>query len=355
MYRASIIPFVLISLLTAVFGGWLRMGWSLPLQSAAGHHGAVMIGSFLTTVIILERVAAYNSRLLFIIPLVNASSAIFFLLNMPLAAQALLIAGSLGLLGIVLSLYLKHKELYQFIFIISAASLLAGNIVLMQTQSYPAAISFWISYLLLLITAERLELTRFLNISKQKINYLILFLGVSFIGVFLPFHWYGNIIMAAGISLTALWLLRFDMALKSVKKTGQHKYSAVLLLVGYVWLFFTGVFMMLGNVNAYWYDAVTHSFFIGFVFSMIFSHAPIILPGVLKLPIKIYRPFLYYWFLLLQLSLLLRLVADVLASPGLRMWGGMFNGLTILGFLISVAVVAIGERGRYLAKLRKSW
>jgi hypothetical protein len=64
----------------------------------------------------------------------------------------------------------------------------------------------------------------------------------------------------------------------------------------------------------FWYDAALHSFFIGFVFSIIFSHAPIILPAVLKKPIKIYRPVLYIWFGLLQAALLLRIAGAVLEN-----------------------------------------
>jgi len=94
----------------------------------------------------------------------------------------------------------------------------------------------------------------------------------------------------------------------------------------------TVFFLGAGNVNAFYYDATLHSFFIGFVISMIFSHAPIILPAVLKLPVKFYRPVLYAWFWLMQLSLLTRIIADVAIMPTVRKWSGMVNGLTILLF-----------------------
>jgi hypothetical protein len=99
------------------------------------------------------------------------------------------------------------------------------------------------------------------------------------------------------------------------------------------------------------YDAVLHSFFIGFVFSMIFSHAPIILPAVARLPIKIYRPFLFVIFILLQVSLIIRIIADVIGDVWCRKIGGFTNGITILLFFISIAFIVMQElRQRRLGK-----
>lgn len=62
--------------------------------------------------------------------------------------------------------------------------------------------------------------------------------------------------------------------------------------------------------------------FTGFIFSMIFSHAVIILPAITKLTVKLYRPFLYVWFGLLQLSLIIRIVADLFEDVLCRKIGG---------------------------------
>lgn len=272
-------------------------------------------------------------------PLANGLSGVFFAAGNLVIAQYLLLAGSIGLCLMCLYFIYRYKEQYYYLFFAGAFCLTIGNWLLIKNQFYPQAVSWWMGYLLLTIVAERLELSRFLQVSKLQNNLLLGSLAIAFAGLIIPFHFNGNFIFAAGLILTALWLLKFDMAVKSVKRAGQHRYSAILLITGYVWLIATAIFLYAGNVNAFYYDAALHSFFIGFVISIIFSHAPIILPAVLKLPVKPYRPVLYLWFLLMQVSLIIRITADVLLMNEVRKWAGMINGITLLVFFITIAVL----------------
>jgi hypothetical protein len=86
------------------------------------------------------------------------------------------------------------------------------------------------------------------------------------------------------------------------------------------------------STNGYLYDAMYHALFLGFVFSMIFGHAPIILPAVMPIDV-VYRPRLYLHLALLQLSLVLRVGADLLGAQPVRQWAGLLNVLAILVFL----------------------
>ncbi|MGI9148155.1 MAG: hypothetical protein ACR2IK_16645 [Chloroflexota bacterium] len=54
------------------------------------------------------------------------------------------------------------------------------------------------------------------------------------------------------------------------------------LLLGYAWLAVAAVLWMLGpeHVDGFWYDAMLHTVFLGFAFSMIFGHAPTIVPAI---------------------------------------------------------------------------
>ena len=80
------------------------------------------------------------------------------------------------------------------------------------------------------------------------------------------------------------------------------------------------------------YDAMLHVVFVGFVFAMIFGHAPIIFPAVLNLPGPVQSTF-YAPLLALHLSLLLRAIGDLAGwSPG-RQWGGLLNVMAVLLFL----------------------
>jgi hypothetical protein len=77
-----------------------------------------------------------------------------------------------------------------------------------------------------------------------------------------------------------------------------------------------------------------HSIFLGFVFSMIFAHAPIILPTITGLSLPFQKIF-YLHAGLLHLSLLLRIAGDLGLWLLLQQWGGLVNTLTVLLFLIN--------------------
>jgi len=333
-----IIPFVLISLLIGIYTGWLRMGWQYPAVPGLGEHGAIMIGSFLGTVVILERVITMKRKIIFIIPFINALSILFFLIDRYKIGYLCLLAGSLGLTGIMFYYTLKFREYHNYLMLLGALCLVAGNLFLIMILRYPESTTWWISFFLLTITAERLELSRYLPVSERRKYILIILLLIFVIGIILPFHSYGKYISASAMFLTALWLLTNDLALKALKKEGVFRYTALLLISGYLWLFVTGVFFVINSQSNYTYDAGLHSFFLGFVFSMIFAHAPIILPGITQMNIKPYHRFLYFWFILLQLSILLRLAGDLTENPAVRQWGGLLNGIAILGFFADMIV-----------------
>ena len=92
------------------------------------------------------------------------------------------------------------------------------------------------------------------------------------------------------------------------------------------------------------YDSLVHVFFLGYVFTMIFAHGPIILPGVLGLIHKPYHPVLYAWLLVLHISLLTRVIANSFFLTTLKMYTGIFSGLAILLFFITLASLMIKNK-----------
>jgi hypothetical protein len=117
-----------------------------------------------------------------------------------------------------------------------------------------------------------------------------------------------------------------------------------LLHAGRAWLVVAGTIWLLAGatVEGATYDAVVHAVFLGFTISMIMAHAPSILPAVTRVPLP-YRPAMYAPWLLLQLSLVLRLWGgDALGSEPLRRIGGAGNAIALLLFL----AVAIGSAMR---------
>ena len=64
------------------------------------------------------------------------------------------------------------------------------------------------------------------------------------------------------------------------------------------------------------HDAAIHAIAIGFILSMVFAHAPIILPAISGAPVR-YVPILYLPAALLQLSIGLRIVFDAVDATDL--------------------------------------
>jgi hypothetical protein len=83
---------------------------------------------------------------------------------------------------------------------------------------------------------------------------------------------------------------------------------------------------------------------LGFVFSMIFAHAPIILPTITGLALPFQKLF-YLHVALLHLGLLLRVVGDMALELSLQRWGGALNTLAILLFLANnIRAVKLGMK-----------
>ncbi|OLY91486.1 hypothetical protein SAMN05444008_103300 [Cnuella takakiae] len=347
-----VLPLVLLSLLLAIWSGWLRLGWALPLGMAAAQHGALMVGSFLGTMIFVERAVTFKQKWVLLLPFINGLSVLCFALGQTAVALWCLLLGAAGFVVMCCYFVYRYGELYYYVFLAGAFALLGAQVIVYKTHFYPNAIPWYMAFLLFTIVAERLELSRFQNITPFMRNSLLAALGLVLLSLFMPFHFYGHLVFAAAMATVAAWLLRYDMAWKSLRIRGQHRYSAQLLITGYVWLLPTALLLVWPAGNPFLYDAALHSFFIGFVFSMIFSHAPIILPAVLRLPVQLFRPFLYVLFVLLQLSLLLRVVGDLLLLPLLRQWGGLLNGMVILAFFVSVGVIVRKELAKRKLVLR---
>ena len=134
----------------------------------------------------------------------------------------------------------------------------------------------------------------------------------------------------------------FTVLHRMVRSVGLPRYMACCLLAGYGWLVVVGgIWLLQGPVySGPGYDAMMHAVFLGFVMSMIMAHAPTILPAVLRRPLP-YRPIMYLPAALLHVSLLARvLLGDAYGWPVLVQWGGVFNIVAVLLFVV-VAVVSV--------------
>ena len=213
------------------------------------------------------------------------------------------------------------------------------------------ALLWWINFLVLTIAGERLELSRMLKLSPtvQRLFGVIAFilLAAAALGV-VDYAW-GMRLMGVGMVAAAAWLLRYDIARRRIKAGCVARFIGISLLSGYVWLAVGGVLAILygGAMAGPTYDAVLHSIFLGFVFAMIFAHAPIIFPAVLHVPMA-YTPRFYSHLILLHVSLILRVAGDLIPYWPARLWGGMLNVLVLLFFIANTALAVRAARPKKL-------
>lgn len=342
MIKTYRIPFLLIAffcLITGVFAGLARLGWTQIAFPAMIHHGGIMIGGFLGTLISLEKIIPLKKKWLYVFPLLAGCSVIAFFAGSSAYAFALLLSSSAGLSGVFFAYWLRERSLIYALMFVGALSWLIGNVLMLQENFYPLAIAWWMGFALLVICAERIELMKFLPVTQKNKYFFTALLMLFIAGAALSFHGIGSTF--AGISLIAcsLWLLKFDLIGITIKKTGLQKFVAFSLMAGYVSLLLTGVFLLSLSNQAFAYDITLHTFFIGFVFSMIFAHGPIILPGVIGSSVKPFHRILYFWLILLHASWILRMAGGVALQMEWRMISGIISFTAILGYLFSIAIL----------------
>jgi hypothetical protein len=340
----------LLALLAAMWAGLLRMGWQLPAltRGLASEHGTLMVAGFLGTLISLERAVALGRAWTYAPPVLAALGALSFLVGLPAVISiSLMVLSSLGLIAVFVLIVRRQRAVYNYVMLIGAVTWLVGNSLELARQPIYAIVYWWAGFLGLTIVGERLELSRLRRPPQSDhalfLGALALFLAGILLTALVPDA--GVRIAGLGMLALALWLFRYDLARRTVRQKGLTRYVAVCMLSGFAWLGFSGVLaVVFGLVPAGpHYDAVLHTLFIGFVLGMIFGHAPIIVPAVLKVPMR-YAASFYAPLILLQLSLVLRVSGDLFGWPVVRQWGGMLNVFAVLLFMFLAARGVLAAR-----------
>ncbi|OFW39874.1 MAG: hypothetical protein A3F70_04460 [Acidobacteria bacterium RIFCSPLOWO2_12_FULL_67_14] len=342
---AQRVPMLFVGLLSIACGMWLglvRLGWnlSLPWPDQLIAHGPLMVCGFLGTLISLERAVALGSRWGYAAPVLVAAGALMLDLG-PLGAfgPMLITGGSFVMVAIFVVVWRRRASLSIATMATGALAWTAGNVQWLGGAPMCRVVFWWLAFLVLTIAGERLELNRVLRPTRAVRSAFIVAMVTVLGGVVAATWWPEPGVRALGVGLLALtwWLARHDVARRAVHQRGVTRFMAVCLLGGYVWLgvggaiaAFTGVAM-----PGLLYDAMLHAVFLGFVISMVFAHAPVIFSAVLGLPLE-YRPAFYLHVGALHVSLILRVVGDLVDSLGRwRVWGGLLNAVALLVFLLN--------------------
>ncbi len=333
----------MLALFAGMLAGLLRFGWNLPSpsQDLPSLHGPLMVSGFLGAVIGIERAVALGRPWGYAAPLF-AALGVLALLSGANTAGVMMVLLSSAIISAVYAVILRRQfEMFNLTMTLGAIAWLIGNVAWLKGYPVYGFVLWWCGFLILTIVGERLELSRFAEPPRLARQIFAASLGILLAGLvwssFVPDK--GIKVMGIGMVAIALWLARYDIARRTVLQQGLTKFVAVSLLLGYFWLGFGGImlFLQTGWMPGNGYDAILHMTFLGFAFSMIFGHAPIIFPAVLRVTVP-YRPAFYLHLALLHISVALRVAADIIPLDGIRMWGGLLNALALAAFLVNTGI-----------------
>jgi len=340
-----------LALFAGVGAGLARLGWTVPkiAATAAALHGPLMISGFFGVVIALERAVAIGRGWAYLGPLAAGLGGIAAIAGMTTAAAWLFVAGSAVLLAATLDIFRRQSALFTLTLVAGSLAWTVGSVLWATGSGIDAVVTWWLAFPILTIAGERLELSRFLRpspIAKALFAMLLVVVGTGLVGSDRP---WGVPTFATGLLALSLWLLRHDLARRTVRGKGLTRFIAACLLSGYAWLAAAAVIMLaaggLAPGTPSW-DAAVHALALGFVFSMVFGHAPIIFPAVLRVPVPYHRSF-YAPLALLHASLIVRLAGDVTGRFDWTRAGGLLNAIALATFILgTAAAVARGLRAR---------
>lgn len=354
--RLLLLALGMLSLVGGVLAGLARLGWQMPAPAAAasGWHAALMISCFFGAVISLERAVALGRAWAYLAPAAAGLGGALLLGGAPVLLAQLLSIGAAATL-LAASVVVLRRLLAPFTVILALGALcwLAGNLAWLASGVVATAVPLWLAFLVLTIAAERLELTRFLNTPPAALRVFLALVGTVLAGAGAAF-WHasaGLTLFSLGLLALAAWLLRYDLARHNARLQGLTRFIALCLLSGYVWLVLAG---LLGLAGAFvpghpWRDASLHALSLGFVFSMIFGHAPIIFPAVTQVKIPYQRAF-YLPLAALHATLALRIAGGLGNAFDLRRTGGLANACVLLLFIATLLFSVV--RGRRHRKVR---
>lgn len=349
-----LLPLVLLGLLGGIAGGWIKLGSPiLPIPESGINHGLLMVGGFLGTLISIERAMVMKKKAWLFIPFLSGISTIFFLIGQDQVGIIALLTGSLGLSVIMQVQVIRHTHFHSILLYLGAVCWFIGNFFAWHFGLIAAGSSWWIGFLLFTIVGERLELSQFLPVPSWSKKALGALLGLFFIGLILPFHGTGNEVMGVAVLLISVWLLIFDMAKVAAKKKAQFRYIGIGLRVGYLWLGAQGLILLLMESHPLFYDLVLHTFFLGFTFSMIWAHAPIIFPTIFGIRQTPYHRILWWPWILFQGTLLGRIGFGLAENFEWRKIMGISNGYLILlmfGFMVAIVIWKIKSQQERVAE-----
>jgi hypothetical protein len=334
-YRGVMVLGALCFLSAISIGIWrvtVTRGFNLPpIPEAWPAHGEIMLGGFLASLIIFERMIALPINSLIWVPYVYASSALMLHTANPSVRFIHLAA----LAGWLLHRWIAYQKFHRWekplVESVAFMTLTSALIYPGGLTARPEVALLGLAFPIAVIAVERLEMSLLL---KRKGVLFVLFGLIGWCLLWNVSIWLGipNLQTMGGLTILMVGSIAFyDAALrvKQKKIEGLHKFLRLALMISYVWLFLAACAMTvsLQISSAIFKDVLFHLIGLGFIFTMILGHAPLILSSAFgKLPPK-EAPIIP--FCLFQAATLFRIIGDfgLMKSVPLWQWSGWISGL----------------------------
>ncbi len=334
-----LLPSAVIVVLAGLWGALARLGYHVPAAAtSSADHGVLMSLGFIGTLIAVERATALGRWWSWIAPAASVAGSVWLVLGGAASAgRALLVVAGVVLFVTYVALDRIQRSTHNTLMAVAALGWVVTTAFMVAGRDVARLVPWLAVFLVITITAERLELSRTLGITRTARKLLVGAVLIFLVGATISIWTSQSGVRVGGIGLLAmtLWLVTFDIARRTVRQHGITRFMAAGLLAGYAWLGVGGLlWLVFGyHVDDHVYDAQLHAVFLGFVLSMIFAHAPVIVPTVVRRPLP-YRSAFYGPLALLHVSLVLRIVGgDAAGSQAAWQIGGVLNEVALLGFV----------------------
>lgn len=338
-------------LLAGIAGGLLRLGVGAPAVEWIGHaaaaHGMLMLSGFFGSVIGIERAVAVKRRWAFAAPLASALAGLAMASGWAMPGAWLAALAAAVFVAVNVQVVLRQRAAPTWLLLAAALMWFAAALGHALGMPGQAALALGFAFLVVTIAAERLEMTRLMRrrpLAQRTLMLLVAALSVAgLLSGLAPRA--GGVLYGAALTLLALWLGTYDIARRTVFAHGLPRYMAVCLLAGYAWLAAAGIAWAGASLGEPWRDLALHGLGLGFVFSMVMGHAPVILPAVARIKLA-FGPWFYLPLAVLHASLLWR-VGPGLGDAAQRALAGRWNAASLGLFALAMLAAVLAWRRKH--------
>jgi hypothetical protein len=330
--RRAILIVAALTAAIGVAGGLARLGIAGAPAGALERHGMLMVCGFLGTVIGLERAVALERGWAYLAPMSSAAASVVLLCGHAPVAMILWTTASAVFVAASVAVARRQPVLHTALLVVAALAWLAGNVALLGGAG--GSLEAWFAFLVITVAAERIELA---SLGAQAgrargIRAPIVLIVAAVVAGFVD-RVAGGLAFGAGIAVLGAFMLRHDVARRTLRAAGYARFAAASVLLAYAWLIVGGIAWIAWAWRGAFMDLAIHALALGFAFSMILAHAPLIVPAVARARMR-FTPLFYIPLGLLHASLALR-AASALAGAPLAA-AGLLNAGAIAVFALVV-------------------